>query len=40
MLPMLAVDDTVVPFMNQIDVLPLRSRHSRSVVPLPSQSPV
>jgi hypothetical protein len=36
MLPTFAVEETVVPFMNQMDVLPLVSRHSMSLVPLPS----
>jgi hypothetical protein len=36
MLPTPAVDTTVVPFMNQIAVLPLASAHMRSLVPLPS----
>jgi hypothetical protein len=36
MLPTFAVEDTVVPFMNQMDVFPLVSRQRMSVVPLPS----
>jgi hypothetical protein len=33
MLPMTAVEDTVAPFMNHMEVLPLLSRHSRSLIP-------
>jgi hypothetical protein len=35
MLPTFAVEATVTPFMNQIDVLPLVSRHNRSLLPSP-----
>jgi hypothetical protein len=35
MLPTAPVDDTAVPFMNQIDVLPLVSRQNRSLMPSP-----
>jgi putative acetyltransferase len=34
-LPKLPVDETATPFMNHIDVLPLVSRHSRSLIPSP-----
>jgi hypothetical protein len=35
MLPTPAVEATVVPFMNHIAVLPLVSRHNRSLMPSP-----
>src|SRR3974390_1148655 len=40
MLPSPADDATVAPFMNQIAVLPLLSRQSRSLMPSPLKSPV
>src|ERR1700722_5110115 len=40
MLPTLAADATCVPFMNQIAISPLVSRHRISLLPLPSKSPV
>src|SRR3981189_2377585 len=40
MFPRPPVDDTVAPFMNQIAVLPLVSRHKRSALPSPLKSPV
>jgi hypothetical protein len=35
MLPTALVDDTAVPFMNQIDVLPLVLRQNKSLTPSP-----
>jgi hypothetical protein len=40
MFPTAAVDATVVPFMNQIEVLPRLSYHGMSVIPPPFKSPV
>jgi hypothetical protein len=39
-LPTDAVDAIVVPFMNPIAVLPLLSRHNRSLIPSPWWSPI
>ena len=40
MLPMLPADSTAAPFISQIEVLPLLSRKSRSLLPSPLKSPI